>query len=291
MQRLTASVWLLLVVLAGLCVLAQSAHAADEEARVLILNGTDPYLPAYLDIDSAMRASLAQEEVRRIVYFSEPLDAQRFRVDSFEPELIALLARKYAGLRFDVVVAISRRALEFYNRHGTELWPGARLVYSGWPGEALESRELPPGARAVVTRQEVPATIALARHLQPDARRIVLISGASDLDRRNERLVRESLADLPDGLPFEFLVGIPVPGLAARWPPNRPARSSSPSQFRDRDGRPYTPREVLRAVSAGSAVPGVRHRRNLSRVRNGRRDCRILRRTRTPDCTARPSDR
>ena len=27
------------------------------------------------------------------------------------------------------------------------------------------------------------------------------------------------------------------------------------SQFRDRDGRPYTPREVLRAISAGSAAP------------------------------------
>ena len=123
-----------------------SARAADEEARVLILNGTDPYLPAYLAIDSAMRASLAEEPGRRIVYFSEPLDAQRFQVEAYEPELIALLARKYSGLRFDVVVAISRRALEFFNRHGAQLWPGARLVFSGWPGEALESSELPPGA-------------------------------------------------------------------------------------------------------------------------------------------------
>ena len=125
---------------------ARSAHAADEEARVLILNGTDPYLPAYLEIDSAMRASLAEESPRRVVYFSEPLDAQRFQVEAYEPELVALLARKYAGLRFDVVVAISERALQFFNRYGAQLWPGARLVFSGWPGEAFESAGLPPDA-------------------------------------------------------------------------------------------------------------------------------------------------
>ena len=44
----------------------------------VILNGTDPYLPAYLAIDRAMRASLVHETARQIVYFSEPLDAQRF---------------------------------------------------------------------------------------------------------------------------------------------------------------------------------------------------------------------
>ncbi len=110
-RRMAAAAWLLQVMLCGLCMTAGSAHAADEEARVLILNGTDPYLPAYLEIDSAMRASLAQETGRRIVYFSEPLDAQRFQVEAYEPELIALLAKKYAGLRFDVVVAISQRAL------------------------------------------------------------------------------------------------------------------------------------------------------------------------------------
>jgi len=44
----------------GLCVVASPAYATDE-ARVLILNGVDPYLPAYLLIDGAMRANLANE--------------------------------------------------------------------------------------------------------------------------------------------------------------------------------------------------------------------------------------
>ena len=81
----------------GFCVVAVPACAAEEEARVLILNGLDPYLPAYLAIDGAMRASLANETTRRIVLYSEPLDAQRFAVEPREPELVALFARNIAG--------------------------------------------------------------------------------------------------------------------------------------------------------------------------------------------------
>ena len=66
--------------------IAGPLHAAEEEARVLILNGTDPYLPVYLTIDAAMRESLASESERRVVFFSESLDAQRFSMKALEPE-------------------------------------------------------------------------------------------------------------------------------------------------------------------------------------------------------------
>ena len=204
-----------------------------------------------------MRASLAQEATRRIVYFSEPLDAQRFQVEAYEPELVALLAKKYSGLRFDVVVAISQRALEFFNRYGALLWPGARLVFSGWPGETFESASgLPPDATAVVADVNVRETFELARRLQPNARRLVVISGASDLDRINEREVRRVLGSGTDRLPVEYLTGLPLPELVSRLAAE-PADTIVfyVAQFRDREGRPYTPREVLRAISARSAAP------------------------------------
>ena len=124
----------MLGMVAGLCIVAVPAYAAAEEARVLILNGLDPYLPAYLAIDSAMRASLANETTRRIVLYSEPLDAQRFAVESLEPELLALLAKKYRALHIDVVVTATKPAFDFFMRHGEQLWPGARLV--SWPSRS-----------------------------------------------------------------------------------------------------------------------------------------------------------
>jgi signal transduction histidine kinase len=240
----------------GLYGFALPAPAAEEEARVLILNGFDPYLPANLAIDTAMRATLSNEPARRIVLFSESLDAQRFPVEALEAEYLALLTKKYSALRIDVVVAVTQAALEFFKRHGEQLWPGARVVYEGFAGETMDAATLPPGATGVVAFQDVRGTIDIARRMQPEARRIVVISGVSDIDRRVEQLARKALSTEAGPLPVEFLSGLPLPELVARIAAE-PADTIVIylAQFRDRIGRPYTPREVLRAVSKASAAP------------------------------------
>ena len=197
-----------------------------------------------------------RKRARHIIFFAEPLDAQRFRIEAVEPELLALLAKKYSALRVDVVVAVSQPALEFFRRHGERLWPGARLVFSGWPAEVFDPAGLPPGSTAAVATSDFGGTIDLARRLQPDARRILVISGASDLDKRNEQLARQQLSTRADKIPLEFLSGLPLPELVARVaaePPDTIVLYIA--QFRDRDGRPYTPREVSRAFSIRSVAP------------------------------------
>jgi len=250
-----AVAWVLRATL-GMYVAIAPAYAADEEARVLILNGIDPYLPAYLGIDGAMRASLAKDEARRIVFFSEALDGQRFSPEALEPEFLALLEKKYRAVHIDVVVAFSIPALEFFKRHGAHLWPGARLVFHGFPGEDIRPETLPPNATAVEARPDVDGTIELAQRLQPDARRIVVIAGVSDLDRRAEQLARGALSKPAEHATVEFLSGLPLPELVARVAAE-PASTIVIylAQFRDRDGRPYTPREVLRAISDASVAP------------------------------------
>ena len=153
-----------------LCSVAFPARAAENEARVLILNGADPYLPAYVAVDAAMRASLAEETARRIVFFSETLDAQRFSMEALEPEYVALLTKKYAALRFDVVVVVAPTALAFFRRHGEQLWPGARVVYQGFREEEMEREALPPNAIGVIARPDAAGAVEIALQLQPNAR-------------------------------------------------------------------------------------------------------------------------
>jgi signal transduction histidine kinase len=239
-----------------LCMTATPVHAAEEEARVLILNGLDPYLPAYLAIDAAMRADLATETARHIVFYSEPLDAQRFPVEPRESELVALLTKKYSGLHIDLVVTVTRPALEFYKRHGEQLWPGARLVFHGLPDPASETVTVPPNATGLVNRDDFGGTIELALRLQPNARRIVVICGTSPLDLELERRARQVVPAMAGAAVVEFLFGRPLPELVTRIAAE-PADTIVLylTQFRDRDGQPYLPREVLRAISTVSAAP------------------------------------
>jgi signal transduction histidine kinase len=235
---------------------APQSRAAEEEARVVILNGVDPYLPAYLVMDSAMRASLATYSARRVAFFSEPLDAQRFPVQALEPEFVALMTKKYHALRINVVVAVTRPAIDFYQRHGQALWPGARLVFHSVGRNDIDLAKVPPNAIGVVARRDIRGTIDIARRLQPDARRILVISGASELDMALEREAREVLAANANTAGVEFLSGWPLPELLVRVAAE-PATTIILylTQFRDRDGRPHIPGNVQRALSGASGAP------------------------------------
>jgi hypothetical protein len=83
----------LIVGAVALAVLASPSAAAEPETRILILNATDPYLPAYQMIDATMRETLAKDTTRHFAYFSETLDAQRFDWKQYEAEFLALLVK------------------------------------------------------------------------------------------------------------------------------------------------------------------------------------------------------
>ncbi|HUN68090.1 MAG TPA: ATP-binding protein [Burkholderiales bacterium] len=240
----------------ALCCTAGPLRAAGEEVRVLMLYGVDPYLPPFLTMDKAVRESLAGKTDRPISFFMESLDSQRFAMESLEPAIADVLAKKYSGLRIGVVVTVSRTALDFFERHGERIWPGARVVYVGFLGFEVKPSALPPGATAVLSTLDAAGTIDIALRLQPGARRILVVSGVSEIDRTAEGQAREALAVRNAGIPVEFLSGLPQPELAARLAAEPPdSIVIYLTQFRDRDGRPYDPVALLRAVAATSGAP------------------------------------
>jgi signal transduction histidine kinase len=246
----------LLSALVALGILVGPALAAKEDAYVLILNGYDPYLPANLMMDSGMRANLANETARRIVLYSESLDAGRVTVESRDTELVALFTKKYSAQRIDVVVTVTKPALDFFKRHGEQLWPGARLVFHGIPDPADEAVPIPPGAVGIINQDDVGGTIDIARRLQPTAHRILFIGGVGPGDLQVERRVRRLAPTGAGTLNTEFVSGLPLPELLTRV-------ASEPADtiivfltlFLDRDGRSYRPPDVAQVLSSVSAAP------------------------------------
>ena len=245
----------LLSALVALGIVVVPAMPAEDEAHVLILNGLDPYFPAYVMTDSAMRAELAKDTARRIVLYSETLD-YRFPAESWEAELVALLTKKYSARHVDVVVAVTKPALAFFSRHGEQLWPGARVVFHGVPDPAVEGNPIPPGAVGVVGRDDLGGTIDIARRLQPTARRILFIGGPSIGNLEVEPLVRRVAPTVAGTTAMEFVSGLPLPELQAKVAAE-PADSIIIylTQYRDRDGRVYRPRDVMEAIGSVAAAP------------------------------------
>src|SRR5262245_61504015 len=120
------------------------ASAADRPWRVVILNGTDPYLPAFMAIDRATRAALTAPGAHPAESYSEALDRMRFPGAEIEAEVLALLRRKYANQHIDAVIAVTPPALDFAERHRDLLWPAAYIVFHSVSEEVLRKRTLLP---------------------------------------------------------------------------------------------------------------------------------------------------
>jgi signal transduction histidine kinase len=235
------------------------AHAEQTEhagARVVILNGTDPYLPAFIVVDRALRDEVRAKADRRAEFYSETLDMQRFPRAKFEREVIALLRKKYHGLRIDAVVAVQTTALEFAEQHGKEIWPDAAIVFHSVPASLLERHPPGPGVAGVPVRYDVRPTLDLALRLRPKARRIVVVGGVADFDREMQGLARAALAALPGKPAVEYLVDRSLADTVVavgKLPAD--AIVLYLSMFRDGTGAPHVPRNALTRIAAASSVP------------------------------------
>lgn len=236
---------------------AAKATAGDKlpAAQVLVLTGSDPYLAAFVAIDSATRAAMAQRLQRPVVWLYESIDTVRLR-GLPGTALADVLARKYERVQIDAVVLATEPAVDFHLRFGPQLWPQAVAVYHFvTPAYA---RQLPPGAglSGIPSAIDYAGTLRIALALQPQARRVVLVGGVSSFDEQQLMDAGAALQPYRDRLAIEVLAGPSPQALADRL-----AGESLDTivlyntLFRDAEGRVYQPRDALATISAGSGAP------------------------------------
>jgi signal transduction histidine kinase len=241
---------------APLCASAQPGRAESETRRVVILNATDPYLPAFVEVDRALIAAIRAGRSAPTDFYAETLDMARFPRTLFEDEVLALLRKKYRGLKVDVVVAAEALALDFAQRHRDEIWPGAAIVYHSVSTAWLRAHRLAPRTIGVPVEIEFGSTLALALKLRPRTRSLLVVAGTSDLDARNLALARASLEPYAGRLEIGYLVGRSLADtVAAVRALPADAIVLYVTMFRDGAGVPLVPRDVLSRIAAASRAP------------------------------------
>ncbi len=231
-----------------------AAGAADKPAYVLIITGSDPYLPAFLSINEAMRAEVAQRSPRSVTWLHESTDSARFGLPA--PMLAELLARKYQGLPIEAVVLATEPAVQFYLAHRALLWPQApAFFHSVGPGFV---QKLPDGAglAGVPIDLDVAGTVRIALALQPQARKLLVVSGQSLFDRTRLEQLRPLLSEFSGRLDTEVLDDATVAAVGDRL-----AGTTLDtvvlylSVMRDAQGGVLQARDVVQQLSARSGTP------------------------------------
>src|SRR5262245_27265825 len=114
--------WTLLLLIA--CVTcAPDARAEDEQKRVLGVYSTrrDTQLPTIGDRE--MPGLLAQGLAIKPDYYSEYVDAARFPEKQYREAFADYLRLKYAGARFDAVIAMHRTAYDMVTAVRADIFP------------------------------------------------------------------------------------------------------------------------------------------------------------------------
>ena len=103
------------------------------------------------------------------------------------------LHEKYADVRFDAVVMIGVAGVPFLLKYRDIIAPGVPVVLSDITQATFDRMRLPPDITAVIVDYDPAKTLELAEHLQPGARRLVVIAGNNSDDRRWQEAGRKAV--------------------------------------------------------------------------------------------------
>jgi PAS domain S-box-containing protein len=238
----------------GICI-AFGAPAEEADRRVLVLYPYTDVFPSTTIIGEAVRKRLAERSVAKVETYAEFLDLNRFAGEANEDRVAGYLAAKYAGMRFDAVVAMGPNALRFIGEHRASIAPGVPVAYALVSPQTLSRLDLAGSYSGILLQLDLSRTMELASRLQPEARRVVVIAGAAEVDRRWEQTARIQLAGYVSR-EVRFLVGLPHRELleeVSRLPRDTIVLLTLVMQ--DGNGRTFVPREVAKEIAAASAAP------------------------------------
>jgi signal transduction histidine kinase len=146
--------------------------------NVVVIEGLDAGRPLWLQFQSEFRGAFAAARSEPIALHIESIDAVRFPRVGYVDEYERWLTQKYLGRKVDAVVASSTVPLDRLLKWRREIWRNAPLVVvliGPKSAEANLPRE--PGVTAVTWASDAPGTMALARRLFPQTKRVFLIGG------------------------------------------------------------------------------------------------------------------
>ncbi|MEJ8845823.1 sensor histidine kinase [Variovorax rhizosphaerae] len=224
---------------------------------MLVIQGGDPYLPSAVEQVKGLRRVFNERLPNGFEMTSEPLQALQAGAPYDSDALLApQLKARYGTEPPDVVIALRRPAIDFLLRTRQSLWPSAPIVFCGIPEDEISELTPGPNISGVAMRFDVRGTLALARLLQPDARRIAVVAGSSTYDRTWANRVGKALATDARGFDVVWLGTGAIEetlGDVARLPPDTIVLYTS--IFRDGRGNVFIPRDLIPQLAAASRAP------------------------------------
>ena len=236
--------------------LSSTVFADAPQKNILIFSSDDLSIPANMMVDKAVRSTLKEHLKASVQIYDEGTDSFRIPNDKYEVELVALLKRKYEGVKIDLIFALGPPALRFLLKHENEVFLGSPIVYIVADPSRVAGIKLGANVTGISTKVEVAPTLELALTLQPETQRVVVVAGSASLDQGLVAQAQEEFRAYEGKLTFDYLSGLTVEEL-------RPRLAVLPEKTiviyliisADRTGRAYINPELIPLLASSSRAP------------------------------------
>src|SRR5262245_24450831 len=175
---------------------AQQGRAQGQERipRVLLLYPYDNTGAATVSGEAA-RQRLMERLNRNVEFHTDFMDLLRFQDEAHRRQAAQYLAQKYSQTPIDLIIALNTETYRFLTAYRDAFGPKSPAVFCCVMRALLDQiGERPADITGLVTDYDITKTLELAELLQPTARNLVFVSGASTIDRVWQDMYRRQSA-------------------------------------------------------------------------------------------------
>ena len=224
--------------------------------RVVVLYWDNKEFPGNAKFEESFKSQLQLDRRQDVEYFPEYLEASRFPEENTAVSFRNYLRAKYANRTVDVVVASADAPLRFLLEYRSELFSKSPIVFVANDPPKPDALAAAAGATGIHYKNAYRETVDLALRLHPGTKRVFVVSGTPQQDRRFEKITQRELSGF-EKVEIVYLTDLPLNELIART-------SSLPpqsvilyvwQQSLNEQGKLLDSYEVLSRIAPGSSAP------------------------------------
>ena len=139
--------------------------------------------PAAVRTIDAFKKRLGEKTTEQFEIFVDYMEVVRLSSQAHRERTVHYLSGKYAEAPPDVLITLGRAALPFMAKYREAIAPNVPIILASVPSTDAKASDL-QNVFWVTTEYSFSKTLDLAERLQPGARNLVIVGGASDYDRQ-----------------------------------------------------------------------------------------------------------
>jgi signal transduction histidine kinase len=179
----SSALWRSTLCLLLLANLATAGEVSSESRRVLVLHSFGQDFAPYADFSMAFRSTLSRQLGDGIEYLDVSLLAVQSDGNTEDEPFLTYLMALASQNRPDIAIALGSPAVRFAQRYREHVFGDTPLIFSAFDERLLRDELLTENDAVVALRNDVPGLVENILQVLPDTEHVVVVLGASPLER------------------------------------------------------------------------------------------------------------